>query len=277
MTTIQAPIQDIKSLIQDVLIQNSVILGPASFNALLLSIGVSDRAALITELSFLDNCITRLIKKPVFYLDLAESLVSSGQENLSLLVSVISEQWPFVIKSGQPDKQTAISSLISRLLGLLHVAGEDEEALMRVFDSVIDSTENRKARSALKNAFKHAKLAVDKDGNDRKLITAVVSPTFESQVQRPRVNLTEIFGELPVESESHPVLNRWEREEIELALEKGHIGELMFSLCSEYEEIRRQAGAAIPRFMVKIRVRIPTSRTKKTIFRILTRPLGIDI
>ncbi|EEH06735.1 conserved hypothetical protein [Histoplasma capsulatum G186AR] len=253
MTTIQAPIQDVKILIQDVLIQNSVILGPASFNALLLSIGVSDRAALITELSFLDNCITRLIKKPVFYLDLAESLVSSGQENLSLLVSVISEQWPFVIKSGQPDKQTAISSWISRLLGLLHVAGEDEGALMRVLDSVIDSTENRKARSALKSAFKHAKLAVDKDGNDRKLSTTVVSPTFESQVQRPRVNLTDIFGELPVESESHPVLNRWEREEIELALEKGHIGDLMFCLCSEYEEIRRQAGAAIPRFMVKIR------------------------
>ncbi|KLJ07129.1 hypothetical protein EMPG_17381 [Blastomyces silverae] len=251
--TVQAPIDDIKSLIQDVLIQNSVILSPASFNALVLSIDASDSAALATQLEFLDNCITRLVKKPVLYLDFAESLVGGGEENLSLLVCVVNEQWPFVVKSGQRDKQAIISSWISRFFGLLTVAGEDKRALKTVRDSVISSVENKKARSALKDAFKNAKEAVDQNGNGHTLVTADASSKSDTQDQGPVVNLTEMFGALPVESESHPVLNRWEREEIELALEKGHIGELMLCLCSEYGEIRRQASAAISRFMVKIR------------------------
>ncbi|PGH35673.1 nucleolar pre-ribosomal-associated protein 1 [[Emmonsia] crescens] len=252
-TSDQAPLEDIRSLVQDVLIQNSVILSPASFNALLSSIDTSDSVTLATQLSFLDNCITRLVKKPVLYLDLVQSLVGDGQENLSLLVGVISEQWPFVVKSGQSDKQVVVSSWISRLLGLLNVVGEDEKALKAVRDAVIDNMENKKVRSALKKAFKHAKEAGEQNDNGHTLVTANGSSKSESQIQASRVDLTEMFGALPVESESRPVLNRWEREEIELTLEKGHIGELMLCLCSEYEEIRRQANAAISRFMVKIR------------------------
>lgn len=262
-TSDQAPLEDIRSLVQDVLIQNSVILSPASFNALLSSIDTSDSVTLATQLSFLDNCITRLVKKPVLYLDLVQSLVGDGQENLSLLVGVISEQWPFVVKSGQSDKQVVVSSWISRLLGLLNVVGEDEKALKAVRDAVIDNMENKKVRSALKKAFKHAKEAGEQNDNGHTLVTANGSSKSESQIQASRVDLTEMFGALPVESESRPVLNRWEREEIELTLEKGHIGELMLCLCSEYEEIRRQANAAISRFMVKIRVSVPILTYKK--------------
>ncbi|OAX83914.1 hypothetical protein ACJ72_01727 [Emergomyces africanus] len=253
-TSDQAPLEDIKRLVQDVLTHNSVIVSPASFSALLSSIDASDSAILATQLSFLDNCITRLVKKPVLYLDLVQSLVGGRcQEKLSLLVGVISEQWPFVAKSGQLDKQEIISGWISRLLGLLNVAGEDEKALKTVRDEIIDSMDTKKGRSVLKKTFKHAKETGDQNGISHTLVTTDVTSKPESRVRTSHVNLTEVFGTLLVESESHPVLNRWEREEIELALEKGHIGELMLCLCSEYEEIRRQASAALSRFMVKIR------------------------
>ncbi|EEH22571.2 hypothetical protein PABG_04782 [Paracoccidioides brasiliensis Pb03] len=248
----QTPFEDIKALVQDVLIQNSVILNPGSFNALLSSVNRSSNATLTAELSFLDNCITRLVKKPVLYLELAQSLVGSGQENLSLLVGVINEQWPFVANSGELDRQVTISGWIGQLLGLLSVAGEDENALKSVRDAAVDITENKKARLALRKAFKHAKAIVDENVKNHKPVNGDVSTQLESESRASRVDLTEIFGAVPVESDSHPALNRWEREDIEFALEHGHVGELILCLCSEYEEVRRQASSAIHRFMAKI-------------------------
>jgi nucleolar pre-ribosomal-associated protein 1 len=68
------------------------------------------------------------------------------------------------------------------------------------------------------------------------------------------VDLDEIFGSLPTEGTSHNALHKWEREEIEAALEQGHIDELILCLCSEHEEVRRQAVANLVRFMAKLKV-----------------------
>ncbi|PGH02951.1 hypothetical protein AJ79_07488 [Helicocarpus griseus UAMH5409] len=247
-----SPAEDIKTLVQDTLLQNSVVLSPASFDALLSSIDTSDSTALAVQLSFLDNCITRLVKKPVHYSDIAQSLVREGAENLSLLVGAINEQWPFVVKSGQSDKQATISAWIARFLGLLSAAGEDEKGLKTVRDVVIESTENKKERSALKKAFKHAKEADDKNEDDHKAGSADVVSKLEAQSKVSRADLAEMFGTVPVEGESHPALNRWDKEEIELSLEQGNVGELLRCLCSNYGEVRKQASGAIARFMAKI-------------------------
>ncbi|KAK2807477.1 hypothetical protein FQN51_003304 [Onygenales sp. PD_10] len=246
-----APLEDIKALVQDVLVQNSVVQKQSSFNALLSSVDASYNAVLTTQLSFLDNCVTRLVKKPVLYSDLAESLVDGREQNLSLLVAVINEQWPFVVKAGHSDKGTIIAGWIARLLGSLNAAGEDETGLKAVRDTVSDATENKKARSALKKAFKNTGVTGDIAGGDVVMTDADDSKPAASST-KTHVDLEQLFGTLPVEGESHPALNRWEREEIELALEQGHIGELMLCLCSQYEEVRRQATSAISRFMAKI-------------------------
>src|SRR5690606_24339801 len=72
--------------------------------------------------------------------------------------------------------------------------------------------------------------------------------------------LPEEFGKLPIEDETHSALHRWEREDLEASLDHGYVGELFLCLCSEHEEIRRQAFAAIGRFMVTVKVSAKFSR-----------------
>jgi nucleolar pre-ribosomal-associated protein 1 len=87
-----------------------------------------------------------------------------------------------------------------------------------------------------------------------------------------REDLLEKFGGLPVEDESHSGLYRWERNEIEVSLEQGYVGELVLCLCSEHEEIRRQASVGLSRFMFKIKVSFCLHSLDRTRLRCIRNP-----
>lgn len=74
-----------------------------------------------------------------------------------------------------------------------------------------------------------------------------------SSKMTPTVDLDEIFGFLPTEGTTHNALHKWEREEVEQAVEQGRIAELILCLCSQHEEVRRQAFANLVRFMAKLK------------------------
>lgn len=231
----------------------------SSFDGLLSSLGASDPKVLAVELSFLDNCITRIVKKPVVYLDLADNLRTSNQSSpkcLSLLVAAIVEQWPFVVKAGDTDREKSISEWIFRLLPLLASHGEDPVALAEACNVVSSATENKKAKSPLKKALKKLKqedmTPIDKDGDLE--MKPVDSGVASHQNVDFLSDLEATFGTLPVEPKSHNGLIKWDREDIEIAVDNGYAADLILCLCSEHEEVRRQAAAAIPRFMQKIRV-----------------------
>lgn len=254
------PLDDIKTLIQDILIQDSVLADVSSFNGLLSSLDASDSETLAAELSFLDNCITRVVKKPVVYLDLTDNLRGDDQNShkrLSLLVSVVVEQWPFVVKAGDINREKLVSEWISRFFIALADHGEDAKALAEACNAILSSTENKKARSPLKEVLKHLKQAdattIDKDGaSEMKPVDLAASSHQNIDFQS---DLEATFGTLPAEPKSHNGLIKWDREEIEMAVDNGYAADLIFCLCSEHEEIRRQAATAIPRFMKKIMVR----------------------
>jgi nucleolar pre-ribosomal-associated protein 1 len=162
-------------------------------------------------------------------------------------MATISEQWPFVVKANNIEQTESIAQWLARLLGYLKAAGEDEEALSVVRDTAHKATDNDKAKSALKKAFKKKAVIEDKASTD---ISSQSKPTSKSDL----AELPEIFGTVPVEDETHAALRKWEREDLEESLEQGYVGDLFLFLCSEHEEIRRQAYAAVGRFMVKIKV-----------------------
>lgn len=236
----------ISALLRSVLAENSVLQNlPQSFNALLSSLEDSEPESIHKQLLFLDNCVSRVAKKPVHYLDLIGS-TSQGEAATSPLVTAIVEQWPFVVKAGDESAEAASGVWIAKLLAHLKQAGENSTALKAARDALVEATETKKTRSLIKKCFKGQEDVDDEDKMD-----------VDSEPIAPKsltVDLDEIFGFLPTEGTTHNALHRWEREDIEQAVEQGRIAELMLCLCSEHEEVRRQAFAKIARFMGQLKV-----------------------
>jgi nucleolar pre-ribosomal-associated protein 1 len=164
-------------------------------------------------------------------------------------VAAVVEQWPFVVKAGDESTEFAVGTWIAKLFGQLKQAGENTSALKAARDALTEATEAKKVRSALKKCLKGGE---DVESEDKMDIDS--GPTQPSSSIKPaEVDLDEIFGFLPTEGTTHNALNRWEREEIEAAIEQGQIAELMLCLCSEHEEVRRQAFANVARFMAQLK------------------------
>lgn len=246
--------KQIRELLQAVLVENSILVNSkASFDALTLSLRDSDSTCLPARLQFLDNCLCRIAKKPVHYEDLVTSLLDGGEKMfaLSALVASVKEQWPFVLKNKDSTKEESIASWLASLLGHLKMAGEDKTALKTVRDNLSELSESKKTRSIFKKAFKG-------DGNtepeDQEMPDADVREQTLTHA-KPSTDLLDIFGTVPVETRNRTELYKWENDEMDVAVEQGHIRDLVLCLCSEYEEIRRQAFAALTRLMAKLKVR----------------------
>lgn len=243
--------REIHGLLSTVLVDNHVLQdSPASFSSLVSSLKGSEPAHLQSQLTFLDNCVSRASKKPVHYQGLVDSLHRDASESLSFLVATIIEQWPFVVKSGDARAESAVGAWIARLLGHLKQAGENTKALKAGRDKLCDATADKKTRSLLKKALKVSGETQEDDSKGDETQQTPSAPSGNAV----NVDLDGMFGALPTEGETHNELRKWEKEELEVAIEQGRIAELMLCLCSEYEEVRRQAYTNITRFMAKLKV-----------------------
>ncbi|KAL2861243.1 NPA1/URB1 family protein [Aspergillus lucknowensis] len=241
------PLREIDILLRNVLAEHSV-LSHSSFSALLSSFEPSNPETLQCQLAFFDNCACRIAKKPVHYYDLLGTLVDS-MKSLSPLVAAVVEQWPFVFKAGSATTENAVVEFAANLLRSLNSAGEDLQGLKAAQDALVNSTEDKKLRSRLKKALKSTE-AQDTFKEDLKSSKQIGSV---SKNERQDVDLEEMFGALPVEGTTHNELYRWEQKELDVSLEQGRISQLFFCLCSEHEEIRRQALTNTTRFMSKLK------------------------
>lgn len=242
-------------LLSTVLVEQAILSSSkAPFDALIASLKGSEPAELAVQLQFLDNCLCRIAKKAVHYQDLAIKLVDDDSAPLSLLVVAVLEQWPFVLKSNDTEKEQSIARWIASLIKQLKVGGEDKKALKNVRDSLSELSETKKTKSIFKKALKGSD---EKEGVDEDHEMEDAEPS-----DRPKPNassdstvgLLDMFGTIPRESKDHARLYKWEKEEIDVAIEQGRVSDLLLCLCSEHEEIRRQAFAAISRLMIKLKV-----------------------
>ncbi|KAJ6184929.1 hypothetical protein N7519_006230 [Penicillium mononematosum] len=224
----------ISTLLKTVLVENSVLQSsPHAFASVLSSLENSEAEALHSQLVFFDNCVSRVAKKPVHYQDLLQSLSEDVSKTTSALVAAIVEQWPFVVKSGDAPTEAAVGAWIASLLGNLKQAGESTKVLKAARDALVEATETKKTKSLLKKSLKEA----DDADNEDKMDIDSGSNMPSSSKTASTVDLNEIFGFLPTEE----------------AVDQGHIAELMLCLCSQHEEVRRQAFASIIRFMAKLK------------------------
>ncbi|WPH04754.1 Hypothetical protein R9X50_00764900 [Acrodontium crateriforme] len=216
-----------RSMIQHVLVDQSVLSGSAALDALIASlVGIDDDDSEVW--TFIDDCLARANRQPVKYVDQLEAAASSEKkkdEQLpSVLVAVVIEQASFA--SDKADVQ----AWIGQFLGL-----------------IVESKDGAKTTKALQ---KSAGLKISKGSkasdesasllNKVNLPVAAVNPTT-GPTNRLLVTEDFTFAPPPSESEDHPQLLRWSRKDLELAIEDGDVDGLILCLCSQFPEVRKQA------------------------------------
>ena len=168
----------------------------------------------------------------------------------SLLPLVMVDQWPFFTKSNNDDNVKTLLCWIAKFLQLLHTIGEDPAILLTIQDRFDSANRGTKFGSFLAELLintsgvdmQHGILSskirlaarADYDGQDfsENRVCGGVMPYPDSKLSAFRP---------PAETDDHPGLNRWMRKDIPEAIQDNSVGDLLFCLCSKYDEIRRQA------------------------------------
>lgn len=262
-------IQTVKFVLRTVLVENGVLLNqPRAFDALLASLHKSKKwSPSLATYAFIDNCIGRVVRQPVHYLDLLALATGENTEigSQGTLVASIAEQWPFVAKNDDVDAQKNVAEWIARFLS---VSGSDEEdashsRIGSIFDDVIKAMQGT-AGSVLERAFKKQskhpiKLepleSSDEPRTDSDLEKQEGLENQEVKERPSEIVLEDLFGTSGRSPNSLQSLDRWENVDLESAVSSGRLGRLLQCVASEEEEIRRQAFLILRQLMSIVKVR----------------------
>lgn len=257
------------------------------FDALCLSLQhTSDWRASDSLFEFLDNCLQRLVKRPVKYYEDCTELTSSIRHDhaevenhrIDLLLITILEQWPFLTGSDAISVEN-IARWLARYLDLLMQAGgcvivlsnirdrimsHDDKMLQWIFKNVLKESSKYGMHSELKNLIKSSLRTSDHE-------VVVHSPT-----SCPTLDEVLVSTRPPIEGKDHLALRSIRRKAVVDAIIDGDVGELVQYLCSEHEDIRIQALANLQSFLIKLKVTssFSTVQTRLTFSRILVMLSG---
>ena len=244
----------------------------SSLDALLASLGCyGDWRASDTVYGFLDNCILRLVRKPIKYCgDVANiaNISSSGDETqgtenitISLLLIVILEQWSFLVNTAKATDLISVAHWLARYLEFSKHIGEDLFVLHHIRDQLRIKVQDKDCRLILKNALAVPRKIRLPDMVDGKAIST--GPETDTSLgvarQRPLLIWDSISNSVlpsapPDEAEDYPGLNRWTQKDLSNAVEENAVGDLLLCLCSKEEEVRRQAILNLRILMRKLEV-----------------------
>ncbi|MCJ1477635.1 hypothetical protein MMC13_006308 [Lambiella insularis] len=257
----------LKSLVAEHTILQQVTRG-SSLNALTASLADLDgwRASEVLYL-FLDNCILRFVRKPVKYcgeLDtIAEPLFLSSPDTkntVSLLFTVLLEQWPFFIMSSTREDLVNVTEWLARYLRYSVYIGEDVTILSIVKDNLSELVDKERCESKLEMDLVNAAhghlpsgVRIFLDASEPIEVLAGDHENRHIQHQsKSKAEPTLSRLEPPEEADDHPELSRWTRKDLLDAVEDGAVGELLLCLCSKYGEIRKQAFDAVRALSTKV-------------------------
>ena len=255
-------IKTLKCVLANILVERGVLSSkPETFDALLASLNMSKKwSPTAATYAFTDNCISRVVRQPVHYLDLSALSLGEGAKSSSwgTLVTCIAEQWPFVAKDDDPDAQKNIAEWIARFFSALGNDGKaaGQSTIDTIRDGMVKTTEGRPG-SLLEKAFKKhvshlVKLQPSED--TEKPQTNGHIEMEERKRQSSEVGLEDLFGAPARSPEALQGLDRWEHADLESAVSSGRLGRLLQCVASGEEEIRRQAFLILRQLMLIVKV-----------------------
>ena len=203
---------------------------------------------------FLDECLVRLAKKPVKYYDDFMEIIREIESNdaavktssVGLFLTVIVEQWPFLVKSSSSHTLQNVTVWLNRFVGFC-IHADENTILLSYFRNQIQKLVNDfEAVSILQTPFEELeqlpmmRIPTISDGmDDRKMEDRKIF------ISPPEIRTTglKIFREASPLLEVHDErdLTKWARKEVGQAMLDGDVGALVLCLCSKYEEVRKSA------------------------------------
>ena len=265
----------VRSLLRSLIREHSILQYETSIlalNALIVSLTeVEYWKASDSLYSFLDNCILRLVRKPIHYCGELEKITKAlsadtvGQNmksSISLLFVVIMEQWSFLSEACSKAEFANATEWLTRYFEYSAYIGENVTILRTIKSSIsghfsIDShefdPEGTSNKSFLTVLPEKIQQLLKEDGtcipNDDKTGSDIddQAPVAESEV-------VLLHLKPPDEPEDHSGLRRWTNKSVLDAVEDGAVGDLVLCLSSQYEEIRKQALISIRVLASKLEV-----------------------
>jgi nucleolar pre-ribosomal-associated protein 1 len=220
--------------------------------------------------TYLDECMLRLVRRPIKYqgdvLELLQRRSSvtphDEDEPVSLLIIVLTEQWPFLAtRQGQKDLSN-IAIWLDRYLSLSKSIGENLGVIRNcrsyLQESTTDRTIERLLRRSNDNTTENPISKYNQAPLQETHNTISVSSSPRSLLDLGAKEYPYDTCEPPKEGSSHGGLNRWLKDDLADAIEGGHIGTLIMCLCSQFAEIRKQALANLKLLMSKLKIGLTT-------------------
>ena len=211
---------------------------------------------------FLDNCVCRLVRKPIHYESARQEFnVAKSPKPTSLLAIVFAEQWQFLVRSASDGDLEAVLEWTSLLLKLLMSVGEDQPTIEHVFERIRETTPNDRIDLVMNDRLsnpiseKHRQ-AINRYGEDLQQTDISTEVQDKSDDQEKRMENRILLCKPPIEAQDHPELHSWAQKDPQEAIDEGTLGKLILCLCSAYEEVRKQALSSMQRFMSTLKVTI---------------------
>lgn len=223
-----------------------------------------------TIFQFLDNCIIRYVRKPLKYYDdsakldgdAAPTVNQPADQPISLLLVVLMEQWPFLVKVQEPSSLINVAEWLVRFLDNLKSIGEDSKKLAKIRDQIRSQVKDKECRGILNKALEGTRDPVSSHNQEAVYLGGLGRGNepwpSEPPTKDPLLIMPQTPTGPPKEDENHPELTRWTQQDVSDAAEDGTIGQLILCLCSTYEEIRKQAFGNLFRLLAKVQVRVCT-------------------
>lgn len=189
--------------------------------------------------TFVDDCVARLVKRPVAYLDMLDVLASQKKDPnrpISLLAVVCMEQAPFTKRLSSASMANALL-WISRFFSALQNVGESETLLSAMRIQI--STQGIKLPKC--TVVVDAQLSVTRPIK----LSETITPARPVAAEQSTSELGELFTLPAPEKDSHPELTKYKSLDTSALLDDPTLPALILALSSKYPEVRRQSHTAL--------------------------------
>lgn len=207
--------------------------------------------------TYLDDCLLRLVRKPIKYHGDIQDLIKEGavEGSISPASMVLFEQWPFFQKAHTSEESIACAKwLCSYFIYSVH-AGQSLAQVQAICKQFLQATEHKDSR----HLFKECKSMLKQEkqvaiSREVAAIRDVVDVSLESskEVKSDLAAALDSRLILAEESRDYPELTKWQTKQVFEAIVEGDIESLIRCITSTYEEIRIQAVTAMKLCMKKV-------------------------
>ena len=229
--------------------------------ALRLSLEKAESSLVNEIVSFLDECASKAAQLPVKYDDrLAEVKTRELQEQhptckMDLLLVCIIEQWPHLQRMRRADIVEGIAKWMKSFLQYVNMLEPDKRIEVPFLRLLEESSDIESLKTIIHNDQGDM---VDEEvyqqllGNSPEDTVEQEQPGSSLAPLKDSESIEDPLRPPPTESDDHPELYRWSREDIQDAVSEGMVGKLILCLCSETESARKEAIPKLKECMVRL-------------------------